>query len=102
MGGNEALTSKIDHIAIKSLDIARDSAWYSQEFGLKIAYQDSTWALLESGTCFLALVTPNQHPAHFAFLAEGDAPPDAKTHRDGTRSKYIKDPSGNIVELLWR
>lgn len=96
------MMSKIDHIAIKSLDIARDSAWYAQEFGLKIAYQDSTWALLESGTCSLALVTPGQHPAHFAFLAGGDAPPEAKSHRDGTRSKYIKDPSGNVVELLWR
>jgi len=101
MGGNEALT-KIDHVAIKSSNISRDTQWYSQEFGLEVTYQDETWALLESSTCFLALVTPGQHPAHVSFLMEGEPPHDALKHRDGTFSKYGNDLSGNIVEYLWR
>lgn len=93
---------KIDHVAIKSLDIARDAEWYSKEFGLGILYQDSTWALLEAEGACLALVTPGEHPPHFSFLMKGEVEEDCKKHRDGTYSKYIRDPSGNIVELLWR
>jgi hypothetical protein len=93
---------KIDHVAIKSFDIKRDVEWYFEKFGVKTLYQDSTWALLDSKGSYLALVTPAQHPPHFSFLMESEIPQDSKMHRDGTYSKYIKDPSGNIVELLWR
>jgi hypothetical protein len=46
-------------------------------------------------------VIPSQHPAHVAFVhpeAERFGP--LKPHRDGTRSVYVTDPSGNPVEIL--
>jgi len=49
----------------------------------------------------LALVLPDQHPYHFAIIAEDLAPyGDAVLHRDGTSSVYIKDQDGNNVEML--
>jgi len=91
----------IDHIAIPVEDVASAVAWYTSKFHCEISYQDDTWAFLEFGNIKLALVIPSQHPAHIAF-----ASPDAgkfgelKLHRDGTRSCYVKDPSGNSVEIL--
>lgn len=49
----------------------------------------------------LALVMPGQHPPHI-----GLARPDARnfgtltTHRDGSASVYVLDPSGNTLEIL--
>lgn len=94
---------KFDHVAIKSTDIFRDVDWYCKNFECEIESIDPTWASLKTkcGTR-IALVTPSQHPNHIAFLQESKPPDDVKTHRDGTLSKYLKDPSGNVVELLWR
>ena len=49
----------------------------------------------------LALTLPGQHPAHVAFDV-GSAPPEsffkgAKTHRDGSVSKYTSDLDGNAI-----
>lgn len=93
----------IDHTAIKSLDIRRDAAWYCENFSCEVEYIDDTWASLRApGGGRIALVTPSQHPAHIAFLRAGEPGEGSKAHRDGTRSTYLKDPSGNFVELLWR
>ena len=101
MGRDETL--RIDHVALRSLDIRRDVAWYCENFGCEIEYEDSTWAsIVAPGGWRIALVTPAQHPAHVAFLQGGPVAEDGKSHRDGTVSKYLKDPSGNFVELLWR
>ena len=91
----------IDHVAIPVEDIALSVEWYRRSFQCEIRYQDDSWALLEFRNMRLALVIPSQHPAHLGFVT-----PDAekfgqlKTHRDGTRSIYINDPSGNSVEIL--
>lgn len=91
----------IDHVAIPVRDIASSVEWYRRSFRCEIRYQDDTWALLDFKNVKLALVIPSQHPAHLGFVS-----PDAgtfgalKTHRDGTRSIYINDPSGNSVEIL--
>jgi len=91
----------LHHVAISVQNIAESVAWYTSHFHCKIAYQDATWALLTFANTQLALVIPEQHPPHLAFTH-----PDAakfgplKTHRDGTRSTYISDPSGNSVEIM--
>lgn len=91
----------IHHIAIPVRDIAEAVTWYTKHLQCKISYQDATWALLDFANTKLALVIPSQHPMHIGFVI-----PDAeqygtlKTHRDGTRSCYIADPSGNAVEML--
>ena len=91
----------LDHVAIPVQDVATAVDWYTKTFRCEVTYQDETWAFLKFGNVKLALVIPSQHPAHVAF-----ASPDAsnygplKLHRDGTKSCYVKDPSGNSVEIL--
>jgi catechol 2,3-dioxygenase-like lactoylglutathione lyase family enzyme len=91
----------LDHVAIPVTNIAEAVAWYTAQFRCKISYQDETWALLTFANTRLALVIPEQHPAHIAFVN-----PDAerfgtlKTHRDGTRSCYVTDPAGNQLEIM--
>lgn len=99
---------EMDHVAVPSQDIARDVAWYVEQFGAEILYQDTTWAFLRVGQGKLALVTPTQHPPHVAlrvdeatletFASREEKPID--THRDGTRGIYMDDPQGNAIELI--
>ena len=93
--------NRIDHIALPTNDIAASVAWYEDRFGCRVAYQDATWALLEFENVRLALVLPEQHPAHVAFVSQHAAAfGRLKTHRDGTRSTYITDPHGNALEVM--
>ena len=56
----------------------------------------------------VALITPGQHPPHFAFsVTEEQLAVASKTseisidkHRDGMKGIYVSDPSGNAVELI--
>jgi catechol 2,3-dioxygenase-like lactoylglutathione lyase family enzyme len=92
---------RLDHVAIPVEDVAEAVGWYTTTFRCEVKYQDPTWALLAFENTQLALVIPEQHPAHIGFVS-----PDAekfgtlKTHRDGTRSCYVNDPAGNSVEIL--
>ena len=92
---------RIDHVAVSVRDIDRAVAWYTASFRCRVTYRDATWAFLEFDNLKLALVIPEQHPAHIAFVS-----PDAgtfgplETRRDGTRSTYVADPSGNSVEIM--
>jgi catechol 2,3-dioxygenase-like lactoylglutathione lyase family enzyme len=91
----------LHHVAVAVKDIREAVDWYKLTFNCSVDYQDETWALLGFQNVQLALVVPNQHPPHICF-----ARPDAekfgslKLHRDGTRSVYVRDPSGNAVEVL--
>jgi catechol 2,3-dioxygenase-like lactoylglutathione lyase family enzyme len=98
---NEHLET-IHHIAIPVTDIAAAVAFYTARFRVAVDYQDDSWALLRFANTKLALVTPDQHPPHIAVERanlDADAWPIA-THRDGTRSLYVKDPWSNVIELL--
>jgi len=82
-------------------DIAAAVAWYTANMKCTVKYQDATWAMLKFANTGIALVTPGQHPAHLGFVSdEAEKFGELKTHRDGTRSCYIYDPSGNAVEVL--
>ena len=49
----------------------------------------------------LALVLPDQHPAHIAVERENAETHGTLTeHRDGSASVYVKDPWGNAIEYL--
>lgn len=97
----DAPLDALDHIAVSVRDIARAVAWYRDHFRCDIVYQDETWAMLQFQNVKLALVVPEQHPPHLGFVS-----PDAarfgklKQHRDGTRSIYVGDADGNVVEIL--
>lgn len=95
--------TKIDHIAIQVQDgnLAATVDFYLQKFDCKIEYQDETWALLAFQNIKLAFVIPAQHPPHMAIVSpEAESFGALKTHRDGTRSVYVDDPSGNKLEIM--
>ena len=99
---------RFDHVAIPAKNIPESIEWYRSRLGATVLYQDATWAFLQMGGTKLALITPGQHPPHFAVSLTEDALADAAkladkpidAHRDGTRGIYLLDPSGNAVELI--
>lgn len=98
------MSSSLDslhHIAISVKDIAQAVDWYTATFRCEVAYQDATWAFLKFANLHVALVLPEQHPPHLAFVTPKAAEyGELKTHRDGTRSLYISDVAGNAIELM--
>ena len=91
-------TNKKFSLSISDVSGFRAKVKYQSEGTVK--YQDETWALLEFANIRVAFVLPEQHPPHFAVLGDPAAYGQPKTHRDGTRSVYLQDPSGNNVEIL--
>ena len=91
----------IHHIAIRVTDIAVAIDWYMNNSKCKIEYQDSSWALLKYRNIRLALVLPDMHPPHLAFIRhELNSYDKVLKHRDDSLSVYIKDPDGNYIELI--
>ena len=99
--GTPGSLDRIEHVAISVADVASAVAWYTSTFRCTVAYQDASWALLDFVNLQLALVIPEQHPPHIAFTSESaEQFGTLTTHRDGTRSTYVKDPAGNSVEIM--
>ncbi len=93
--------NRLDHVALPVTDVAAAVDWYTEHFDCDVAYQDETWATLQFDNIRLALVIPQEHPGHIAVPTDNaDAHGAAHKHRDGTRSAYVKDPFGNVVEYL--
>jgi catechol 2,3-dioxygenase-like lactoylglutathione lyase family enzyme len=90
----------VDHIAVAVSDVKGTVDWYLKNFKCQVTYQDDSWALLEFANIRVAFVLPQQHPPHFALLRDPALFGEPKIHRDGTRSVYLHDPSGNSVEVL--
>ena len=95
------LLDHIHHIAIQVEDIEDSVLWYTSNLACEVSYRDDSWALLKFENISLALVLPNQHPPHLA-VTRGDVTPFGTPvpHRDGTSSVYIKDASGNNIEIM--
>lgn len=98
----------LDHVALQTRDVAASVQHYVSHYGAVVLYQDSTWAFLRVGQGKVALVTPSQHPPHLALrvdeaelakVAAAAALP-VDSHRDGTKGIYVRDPDGNVVELI--
>jgi catechol 2,3-dioxygenase-like lactoylglutathione lyase family enzyme len=95
--------SYIDHIAVESSDISKSVEWYTKKFDCEIKHQDSTWALLSFHNISVALVTPGDHPPHFAVYDKDLIKSDnLKVHRDGIGYEYKTDPDKNVIELIDR
>ena len=96
------LTS-VDHIAVESKNIANSVKWYQNQFKCEVKHQDETWALLKFANISIALVTPGDHPPHFAVVDEKIVDdPKSKAHRDGIHFIYEKDPDSNFIEKIDR
>ena len=93
--------SYIDHIAIESKDIENSVQWYLDKFNCEIKYQDKSWALLKFDNIQIALVTPGEHPPHFAVVDKSvEDLVEKKTHRDGIHYIYEKDLDMNVIEKI--
>ena len=91
----------LHHVALQVEDIARAVAWYQERFRCEVAWRDESWALLRFANTSLALVIPGQHPPHVAFSSpHAERYGELKGHRDGTRSVYVRDSEGNVVEVM--
>lgn len=99
---------ELDHVAVQTRDIAGSVQFYVENFGAQVLYQDQTWAFLRLGQGKLALVSPEQHPAHVALrVNEAELEKAAQRankpidhHRDGTTGIYVEDEQGNVIELI--
>jgi hypothetical protein len=99
-----------DHSAVVSRDMDADVDFYLQlGFTVETRYDD--WAMLRDARGRgLALLSPSgNHPPHFALRAPSrrfieqisqQHSERVLEHRDGSASIYIRDPSGNCVEMI--
>lgn len=92
---------RVHHVAIAVKDLGQSVDWYTRNFNCRVTYRDDTWAMIEFGNLRMALVTPTEHPPHVGILRQ-DAEKfgTIRTHRDGVRYVYVKDPAGNTVEVV--
>lgn len=110
------------HVAIYVADVDRSVAFYTQVFGLTVEWRpDPDNAYLTGGSDNLALhrgqVGRGVSLDHFGFVVPAPADVDrwearvralghlpdspARTHRDGARSFYFRDPDGHLIQLLY-
>ena len=90
--------TKIDHVALTTSDPQKAAEWYCENFDATLLYSDDTWAMVQFENIKLALVLPQDHPAHIAF--EDDTVVDGEKNRDGSESIYEHDTFGNIIERI--
>ena len=100
---------QFDHAAQVVPDIAEAVRWYQDTLpNVKVLFQDASWAFIEAGGARIAFVMKDQHPGHLAWrvsaakLEELAAHygQEIKTHRDKTRSFYLKAPGGAAIEII--
>lgn len=112
------------HLALKVADVDRAKAFYERVFGMKLVWQpDTDNAYLSSGCDNLALHRGEygdvsaQRLDHLGFIVESATEVEAawrwaqadgleivhplKHHRDDSVSFYIRDPDGNVIQVLY-
>jgi catechol 2,3-dioxygenase-like lactoylglutathione lyase family enzyme len=117
-------TRGLRHLALRVADVACATRFYQQVFGMRLVWQpDAENAYLSSGCDNLALHRGDsgdraaQSLDHFGFVVPTIAELEAgyewahrnqmdianplRHHRDGSVSFYIRDPDGNLIQLLY-
>ncbi|UCH52566.1 MAG: VOC family protein [Pseudomonadota bacterium] len=114
------------HVALCVKDLAACERFYGELLGMQVEWRpDADNVYLTSGADNLALhrVTTefapneNQHLDHIGFILREPAQVDdwheflktngveivkaPRTHRDGARSFYCRDPDGNTVQMIY-
>jgi catechol 2,3-dioxygenase-like lactoylglutathione lyase family enzyme len=97
---DEKKLDTLHHAALRVKNVKETVEWYTQRFKCEVEYQDETWAMMAFENVRLAFVLAEQHPPHIAIVGDPAAFGEAKIHRDGTSSVYVKDPNNNNVEIL--
>jgi catechol 2,3-dioxygenase-like lactoylglutathione lyase family enzyme len=112
------------HLALNVKDVARAADFYQRVFGMTIVWQpDEDNAYLSSGCDNLALHRGSvgdrsaQSLDHLGFIVptieeleagygwahenQLDIARPLRRHRDGSVSYYVRDPDGNIIQILY-
>jgi len=110
------------HLALRVADVESATDFYARVFGMKVVWHpDADNVYLSSGCDNLALHrgahAPENALDHLGFIAasiaeveEGwawtvaqklDVVHPLKHHRDGSVSFYVRDPDGNVVQVLY-
>jgi catechol 2,3-dioxygenase-like lactoylglutathione lyase family enzyme len=112
------------HLALRVADVKRATEFYARVFGMRLVWQpDQDNAYLSSGCDNLALHRGNvgdparQSLDHLGFVVPTIAEVESgyewaqqngveilhplRHHRDGTVSFYVRDPDGNVIQLLY-
>lgn len=117
-------TAGMRHIALNVIRFTETEAFYVELLGMQVEWRpDADNVYLTSGNDNLALHRSDEKPSgpqhldHIGFIiGEIDSvdrwyefllqhnieifkPP--KTHRDGARSFYCRDPDGNVVQMMY-
>ncbi|MBK9118783.1 MAG: VOC family protein [Phycisphaerales bacterium] len=109
MSQTQTTSFVFDHCAHQVPDIAAAVAWYQRHLpGVRVLYQDDSWAFLETGGAKLALILAGKHPDHIGFRVSDvelerlatEHGRSIRTHRDKTRSFYLEAPGGRWVEFI--
>lgn len=114
----------LHHVALHARRFETTLAFYTELFGMAVEWRpDDDNVYLTSGTDNLAIHradgeivesgqrldhigflvdTPGAVDGWYEFLVEHDVPVEAppRTHRDGARSFYCKDPEGTTVQVI--
>jgi len=98
---SEEKLASIDHVTINVADVERAVSWYRTSFACEIISQDKVSAILQFANMTLTLMLPSQEPPHLAFVkADADTYGELFEKRDGKKSTFVSDPTGNMVELI--
>ena len=113
------------HVALNVIDLPACEHFYVELLGMQVEWRpDPDNVYLTSGTDNLALHKapgeisdagqrldhigfilrqPADVDAWFEFLTAHDVPTEKppRTHRDGARSFYCRDPEGNVVQMIY-
>jgi catechol 2,3-dioxygenase-like lactoylglutathione lyase family enzyme len=112
------------HLALRVADVERAKEFYLKVFGMRVVWQpDADNAYLTSGCDNLALHRGDagdraaQSLDHLGFVVSTVAEVESgfswaqqndvsivhplRHHRDGSVSFYIRDPDGNVIQLLY-
>ena len=122
-GTRPPATTGLRHVALNVARLEETERFYTELLGMQVEWRpDPDNVYLTSGNDNLALhraepgdcrqhldhigfiiPEPDQVDQWYAFLSANDVeifkPP--RTHRDGARSFYCRDPDGNVVQIIY-
>ncbi len=103
------MSYRFDHAAQIVPDIGEAVSWYREALpGVRVLYQDESWAFLDACGVKLAFVRRDQHPNHLAWRVDSvelerlaaQHGKEIKVHRDNTRSFYLEAPGSQWIEII--
>lgn len=91
----------LHHVAISVSDLETAVNWYRTSFRCEVVLHDNQQAILQFANVRLALVLPSFQQPHLAFVRSDAATlGELRGQADGTRSTFISDASGTLVEII--